>query len=239
VTSGGPLLGVGALVAGANRKATVVLLAATVLGVLFRYVGSREFYLADLAGTQTRAAAADAAMYHFAAAFVLLGAVPFAITKIVFRARAAEFGVCAGDGRLLLRACAVLVPVMALLSFGASKQAPFQAEYPLSPAAADGAGPFALHATAYLLLYYTAWEFCFRGFLQAGLAPSIGDWNAILVQTSLSTALHVGKPLGETLGAVAGGILWGVLALRTRSILAGIVTHAALGISLDLFLVSG
>lgn len=226
-------------VGAANRRVAIVLLSATVLGVLLRSVGSREFFVGNLAGTPSADTGTHAALWHFAAAFVLLGVVPALLVRLVLRERLSGFGVRLGDVGAGLRAAAALSPFLVAASWIASHQAPFRAEYPLNPAAADGAGAFTLHAAAYLLLYYTGWEFCFRGFLQTGLRGPLGDWNAILVQTSLSTALHVGKPLGETLGAVVGGVLWGVLALRTGSLLAGIVTHWVLGISLDFFLVRG
>ena len=48
-----------------------------------------------------------------------------------------------------------------------------------------------------------------------------------------STLLHIGKPAVETYSAIAGGIVWGIVAYRTRSLLAGLLLHFLLGISLD------
>jgi membrane protease YdiL (CAAX protease family) len=49
--------------------------------------------------------------------------------------------------------------------------------------------------------------------------------------------LHVGHPLSETLGAIPFGLALGVLALRTRSILPGLLLHAAIGLATDTTLV--
>ena len=140
-----------------------------------------------------------------------------------------------GDWSFGWKALAVLVPVMLLLGFPASRNADFLAEYPLNRAAGASPLAFAGHAVAYLC-FYMGWEFCFRGFLQFGLREAVGDWNAILIQTLASCLLHLGKPFGETLGALLGGLLWGIIAFRTRSLLCPLLTHWVLGLSLDFYI---
>jgi membrane protease YdiL (CAAX protease family) len=228
----------GALIPPADRKATIVLVGAPVLGILFFYLGSKPFYFRHLASSFVLGGNTEltAGLFTFASAFVLLGLIPALIVKFVFREPLAAYGVQTGDLSFGWKAFVVVAPVMALLSLSASRMPEFLAVYPLNRAAGDGPLPFAGHALAYLA-FYAGWEFGFRGFVQFGLREELGDWNAILVQTAISAALHIGKPFGETLGAVLGGLVWGVIAFRSRSLLVPLLTHWVLGLSLDLFIV--
>jgi len=94
---------------------------------------------------------------------------------------------------------------------------------------------FAIHAATYLL-FYLGWEFHFRGFLQMGIRDKLGDVNALLVQVLASGLLHIGRPATESFASLAAGIFWGILAIRTRSLLSGLSQHYVLGVSLDWFL---
>jgi membrane protease YdiL (CAAX protease family) len=228
----------GGLIHSADRKATIVLVSAPVLGIVFVYFGSKPFYFRHLASSFVLGGNAEltAGLFTFASAFVLLGLIPALIVKFVFREPLSAYGVRSGDLSFGWKAFAVVAPVMVLLSFSASRMPEFLAQYPLNRAAGDGPLPFAGHALAYLA-FYAGWEFGFRGFVQCGLRDEMGDWNAILVQTLASSTLHIGKPLGETLGAILGGLVWGVIAFRSRSLLVPLLTHWVLGLSLDLFIV--
>jgi membrane protease YdiL (CAAX protease family) len=228
----------GDLIRSAHRKATIVLLSAPVLGILFVYLGSKPFYFQHLASAFVLRGNAEltAGLFTFASAFVLLGLIPALIVKFVFQEPLSAYGVRSGDLTFGWKAFAVVAPVMVLLSFSASKMPEFLAQYPLNRAAGDGPLAFAGHAIAYLA-FYAGWEFGFRGFVQCGLREEMGDWNAILVQTLASSILHIGKPLEETLGAILGGLVWGVIAFRSRSLLVPLMTHWVLGLSLDLFIV--
>lgn len=228
----------GGLIRSADRRATIVLISAPVLGILFVYLGSKPFYFQHLASSFVLGGNKEltAGLFTFASAFVLLGLVPALIVKFVFREPLSAYGVRSGDLSFGAKAFAVVAPAMVLLSFSASRTPEFLAQYPLNRAAGDGPLSFAGHAIAYLF-FYAGWEFGFRGFVQCGLRDELGDWNAILVQTLASSTLHIGKPLGETLGAVLGGLVWGVIAFRSRSLLVPLLTHWVLGLSLDLFIV--
>jgi membrane protease YdiL (CAAX protease family) len=52
-----------------------------------------------------------------------------------------------------------------------------------------------------------------------------------------STMLHVGHPLSELFAAVIAGIGFGGLAWKTKSIVPGLLVHAALGLGTDCFIV--
>lgn len=225
------------LLRSADRKPTVILLSVTVLGVVFRYFGSKAFFLSHLASWLVPGRDADlfGGLYTFGSSFVLFGLVPVLVVKAVFREPLSDYGVTLGDWSFGWRVVVFTLPLALALGFGASRNPEFPIEYPLIRAATGSAAVFALHGAAYLL-FYVGWEVAFRGFLQFGLRGAIGDWNAILVQTFGTCLLHIGKPFGETMGAIVGGLVWGIIAYRSRSLLYPILTHWLLGISLDLFI---
>lgn len=101
------------------------------------------------------------------------------------------------------------------------------------------------HALMYFFLYYVPWEILFRGFMIFPLLRTLkipeSDWRIsdpktaaiVSLQAIPSALLHFGHPLAETFSAVVFGLFAGWLAVRTRSILPGLILHAAVGIALD------
>jgi len=217
---------------------TVILLSACVLLTIYRYYGSSLFFDAHLARLFHGAGLLPLyrTLYQFAACFVCMLAVPAALSVFVLKKRLCDLGLTTGDTKAGLIIVAVVLPLAALLLLPTSHQPDFRAEYPLF----HGAGRTLSLFVAYELLYavyYIGWEFFFRGFMLFGLAGSIGAANAILVQTIPSTLLHIGKPDGEIFAAIAAGIVFGIIALRTRSILYVFVIHYLVGVTLDVFIV--
>ena len=51
----------------------------------------------------------------------------------------------------------------------------------------------------------------------------------------LSTVMHIGKPEGETMAAIVAGLVFGLVAMRTRSVLYVILLHWYVGLMTDLF----
>ncbi len=224
------------LLSGPQRKATVILLWAPVVMTVWKYYGTGQFYLTHLASSFVIGdPARTAELYTFGSAFLLFGVLSLLAIRFVFKEPLSHYGIALGDWKFTLKAILVVAPVFALLSFPSSKDPQFLAEYPLFKGAAASAGAFAWHALAYLF-FYAGWEIFFRGFMQFGLRDALGDWNAIFVQTALSCVVHIGKPDGEIFSAILGGLLWGILAFRSRSLVANIATHWVLGVSLDLYI---
>jgi membrane protease YdiL (CAAX protease family) len=82
--------------------------------------------------------------------------------------------------------------------------------------------------------YIFAWEFLWRGYMLFGL-ESIFGWYAVFIQTIPFVILHNGKPAIETFSAIAGGIMLGIIAIKTRTILYGVILHFGLIFFIDLF----
>lgn len=199
------------------------------------------------AGTEISAAARFGEMFRHSqkllGAMVLFGLIPAGIVKCVFREKLADFGLQTGILKYTVRSFCVLAPVMLALGYLSGGVSAFYAVYPYDPWLLGGHETFSAgwiffvgYAALYWFAYYLSWEFFFRGFILRGLIPSMGVACAILVQTLASTLAHLGHPMTEVFGAIGGGIYWGMLALRTRSIVSGWMQHALLGISLDVFL---
>jgi uncharacterized protein len=218
-----------------SRKATIALLWAPTVLVTWRYYGTKGFFTEHLAGLVAPRLGVEqsAELYTFLSAFILMGLTSLLIVRFAFKEDLAGYGMRLGDWRFGLVSLAALAPVMVLLTLPSSRNAQFLAEYPLDRGACASAAAFALHATAYLV-YYIGFEIFFRGFLQHALAPRLGLWPAILVQTALSCLVHIGKPDAEIFGAIVGGIVFGVLVARSRSLVWVTALHWILGVSLDL-----
>ncbi len=226
------------LLSGESRKPTTILLVIPVLLTIFKYFGSKSFYLQNLSSVFifSNDPQLTGALYAFCSSFVLLGVVPALIVRFIFRESLSAYGVKLGDALFGWTSFFVIAPVIIIAAYLSSKLPDFLAEYPLNPGAGVTPLHFIGHALSYLF-FYLGWEFCFRGFMQFGLRDTLGDWNAILVQAVVSCLLHIGKPVGETLSSIIGALVWGVVVFRSRSLLYVILMHWLLGVSLDFFIV--
>jgi membrane protease YdiL (CAAX protease family) len=110
-------------------------------------------------------------------------------------------------------------------------------EYPLARILLSHHEWFFAYETAYVIFYYVAWEFFFRGFLLFGLKDRFGNMNAVLIQTISSCLVHIGKPESEIIGSLIVGIIFGAIALRTRSFWYVFILHAAIGVLTDYFII--
>lgn len=213
---------------GPQRKPTVILLSSTILLLTWRYVCHHTLFEDPVRG----------AIFSFTGFFVLAGLVPALIVKLVFRERLADYGVGLGNRVRTAGSLLIMVPVILIAAYGASRIPAIRSYYPVNPSAGESPAFFGVHALTYLL-FYMGWEFHFRGFLQLGLKDSIGPANAVFVQVMASTLLHIGTPGLEAYGAIVGGLWWGFLIFANRSILSGMLQHMLLGLALDCFIVWG
>ncbi len=225
------------LFSGQNKKPAIILLLAPILLTTVKYYGSNTFYLSDLSSWFTLFGDAQrtSELYAFFFSFVVLGLLSLLIIKFVFKEGFSRYGLQLGDWRFGLKAFLVLAPVFVLGSFMSMNNPDFLAQYPMFKGTSATPGLFVSHVFAYLV-FYIGWEIYFRGFMQFGLRESVGDWQAILIQTALSCIVHIGKPAGEIYSSILGGLVWGIIAFRARSIVFVILLHWLLGVSLDFFI---
>lgn len=99
----------------------------------------------------------------------------------------------------------------------------FLKTYPMARDTAAHGGMLMAWMSLYAL-QFVGLEFFFRGFLVHGPARVLGAW-AVPIMVIPYMTLHFQKPWLETGGAVIAGMALGMIALKTRSICAGILLH--------------
>lgn len=219
-----------------DRPTLIGFLGSLVLLCVYLYPGNHAFFTRHFGRLAPAGPFAEwaAHCYQFGAAFLLMFLVPLLWARLGAGLRPADLGLQLGDWRLGLKIVLIGVVVLAGPLYLNGGQADFQAEYPLAKVAGTTVGLFVLWELCYLV-YYISWEFFFRGFWQLGLSRGLGVAGALALQTAVSTIMHIGKPAGETFSAIIGGVAFGLIALRTRSILYVLLLHWYLGIATDLF----
>ncbi len=224
---------------GENKKVTIIILVSTILIVTWKYYGSPMYYQ-DVVSTLNTFPSGSfyGALYSFSTALFLFGAIPLLVIRFVLHESFSSYGITLGDWKFGLTAMGVMVPVMVLLSYPSASDVAFRLEYPVNKDACISVKAFFIHTLIYGL-YYIGYEILMRGFIQFGLRNAIGDWYAVLVQTSISCLFHIDKPSGEIYSSIIGGVLWGIVVFRSRSLLYVFITHWILGVSLDYFICFG
>lgn len=89
----------------------------------------------------------------------------------------------------------------------------------------------------YELIYLTQFvsvEFFFRGFGVFRLEKLCPGYGVLLMVIPYSF-VHIHKPFGEAVGSIFAGIILGRLALKSNSIWPGVLVHACIALSADLF----
>ncbi|MBN2638006.1 MAG: CPBP family intramembrane metalloprotease [Bacteroidales bacterium] len=216
----------------------VLLLSAPVLLTLYRYHGYPQYFYDYFPSAKTLVNGDILARYwQFAVFFVLMFILPALYIKFGLKKSLYDFGWGLGDvkygAKWLITIPFVVVPIIYL----SSKMPDVRAEYPLAKSFLTNQHGLFTYELAYILLYYVAWEFFFRGFLLFGLRKRFGDINAILIQTISSCLVHIDKPEGEIIGSIFVGILFGIIALRSRSIWYVFLIHISIGVLTDLFII--
>ena len=128
----------------------------------------------------------------------------------------------------------LIAPVIIVLVWLASADARFAATYPFYDDESGVAGSWA-KLLVFELAYgatFVALEFFFRGFLVFAGLPVLGV-SAVPVMALAYCLLHLGKPMPECAASLVGGLILGYVALRLRSIAAGVVAHLTMAWGMD------
>jgi len=180
-------------------------------------------------------------MLYFASFFALMFVFPMTLV-LVEGPRVGMYpwtlGMRLGDWRTGLTIVAVSLPLLALSLLLGSSDPELRRAYPFAKEALENPGRFVLYEAAYVVFYYLAWEFAFRGVVLFGLLAFLphtipGIAVAIMVQTFLSTIYHIGHPHSEVVGAFILGLVAGAATVVTGSILYGLFYHALAGVLND------
>jgi membrane protease YdiL (CAAX protease family) len=202
-----------------DRQAYFILFSSPLLLSIYWYFGYKTSFLEYVPDWQANPVGDYyASIMQFAAFFLLVGIIPAIYLKFFMKKSLSEIGLGLGDWKLGLKLVAGLIPLIAIILYFGTDSPDVRGEYPLSKALHTHRDLIWSYQLAYVLFYYVAWEFYFRGFMLFGLKDRFGGFNAILIQTIASCLIHLGKPAGETIGAIFVGVIFGAIALRTRSI---------------------
>ena len=215
----------------------IILLSAPVLLTIYRYHGyPGTFNLWSDFGWPVDQAVAVTQFFIF---FILVLVIPALYILLGTDKRMRDFGASLGDYRFGLKLLGLIPLVILPVIYFAAKMPDVRSEYPLAKSLLTDQSHLLGYELAYVLLYYIAWEFFFRGFILFGLKEKYGAVAAILIQTISSCLVHIDKPEGEIIGSIIVGILFGMIALRTRSIWYVVILHASIGVLTDLFIIYG
>lgn len=216
----------------------VLLLSAPVLLTLYRYHGYPQFFYSYFPRFKHIPNGDLIARYwQFGVFFVLMFILPALYVKFGMKKSLRDFGWGLGDIKYGIKWLLVIPLLVVPVIYLASKMPSIRAEYPLAKSLLTNQSHLIVYEIAYILFYYVAWEFFFRGFLLFGLKDRFGDINAILIQTISSCLVHIDKPEGEIIGAIVVGIVFGMIALRSKSIWYVFLIHASIGVLTGLFII--
>jgi hypothetical protein len=81
-------------------------------------------------------------------------------------------------------------------------------------------------------LQFLALEVFFRGFMNEKLRPYLGE-GAVFVMASVYCYIHFGKPMAESVSSIFGGYILGVVAMRTRSVMGGVMVHVGIALGME------
>lgn len=145
-----------------------------------------------------------------------------------------SYGLRLGLFRGELAIFAVLLPAIVVAAYVSAGEPRFQQTYPFyrDIVTGDGTIPGLLAWWAMYAATFVALEFFFRGFLVSAGFRLI-RWWAVPAMAAPYCLLHLDKPLPELVTSLFGGMLLGVVAVRTRSILAGVLAHVTLALGTD------
>ncbi|MDZ7263500.1 MAG: CPBP family intramembrane metalloprotease [candidate division KSB1 bacterium] len=213
---------------------TLILVLAAVLPAIHIYFGSMAFVQRVFPQIDSF----GASLYMFISMFIWLGLLPLLIVHFVFNEPLSNYGLRLGNWRQGIISTLILLAIIAVFFlYPSSHSIDFRQVYPFDRSAGRSILAFLRFEALRGLLFYSAWEFFFRGFMLFGLRKYVGDWLAICIQTIPSCLWHVGLPVGEILASIPAGIVFGIMALRMNSIFWVFWLHFLIGVVLDLFIV--
>ncbi len=126
---------------------------------------------------------------------------------------------------------ALCVAVMIPILYAVARQPDFGQYYPIHGGAGRSWLDFCAWEAAYLA-QFLGLEAFFRGFLlRACRSLGIGAIFAMVVPYAM---IHFGKPYHEVAAALVAGTILGSLAMKTKSIWAGLLVHASVAVLMDI-----
>ena len=217
----------------ADRRATIALWTAAVLIILVLFNGGFDNAGDIYPGWLMNEDGLAHHLYWVSWGFLFELLVPLAIILLVFRESPARYGVRWYMTKKTFILYATLLSVMLPLLLWASTRQSFLDTYPfVRDLGSNWQRTIAIWEVAYIMRFVTL-EFFFRGYLLFALEEKLG-YTAIAATTVPYAMIHFSKPFPEAMGAIVAGAVLGFLALRTRTIVGGLIIHCTVAVSMDM-----
>jgi membrane protease YdiL (CAAX protease family) len=165
--------------------------------------------------------------------FAALLWIPLLLIFLIFKEEPSTFGFQIGDMKTGYRWAGVLFLLLLPFMIHYANDPAYQHQYPMNPIAKTSLYALCRFELLYGV-YLFCWEFFFRGFLQFGLARSLGGWS-VFAQAIPFGIMHYGKP--EFAGSFFSGIILGALALKSKSFMPCFVLHWAISLTFDILVI--
>lgn len=222
---------------GVFNKPFYALILSAIIPTFHVYFGSKAFFTKNFSHLIENPYFQDyfSVIYLFVSAMILMGIVPALFIKLLFKEKLSDYGLVIGDWKLGIKSILILFPIILIFFLlPAAYQKEIKEFYPLFRPALNDLTTLINIEILRGIIYYSAWEFFFRGFMIFSLRQYVGDWLAILIQTIPSCLWHIGYPTGEIIMSIPAGIMFGIIAVRTKSILYPFLLHWLIGFSTSL-----
>lgn len=158
---------------------------------------------------------------------------PIFIVKFVLHEKLRDYGFRFGNLKKDYGIYLIMLLIMIPLVYWMSTTKSFQLRYPFYDMGKNEAlyPNFWLWQAMYFVQFIGV-EFFFRGFMLHGSRRQLGFYS-IFFMVIPYCMIHFGKPMAETFAAILAGIALGILSLKSRSIVPGILIHYSVAIAMD------
>ncbi|MCX6149074.1 MAG: CPBP family intramembrane metalloprotease [Ignavibacteriales bacterium] len=217
-----------------DKKIVILFISIAILQTISWYYTSRKYFRFNLYQYFSDNPKVDLIeyAYWFLGDTISFFILPILIILFIFKEKIADYGLKFGEIGFGFKLSAIIILIMFIVVWFVSSTKSFYITYPYLSEARESWTVFLIFEFL-LFIYIFSWEFIWRGYMLFGLESKFG-YYAIFIQMIPFVILHNGKPALETFSAIIGGVLLGILALRTRSFLYGVLIHFCLIFNMDL-----
>lgn len=216
-----------------DKKIVLILLFVAVLQTISWYYTSRRFFRINIfpAYSNNPDIYLTEYLYWFLGDFITFFILPVLLIKFVHKEKISAYGLTFGNKEIGFKLSVIFLLIMIPVIWFVSSQTVFVNKYPHLLSVREVWSKFFIYEIG-MLIYMFVWEFIWRGYMLFGLEEKFG-YYAIFIQMIPFVILHNGKPAAETFSAIIGGLVLGYLAIRTRSVYYGVITHMGIMFSID------
>ena len=172
-------------------------------------------------------------VYWISIILIFYLAIPIIFVKFVFKEKLSDYGFRLGNLKKDYSVYLIMLIIMLPLVYLMSRTQSFQLRYPFyNLKSGEGLYPNFWIWQALYFFQFVGVEFFFRGFMLHGTKRQLGFYSIIFMVLPYCM-IHFGKPMPETIAAIVAGVALGILSLKSKSIVPGILIHYSVAIAMD------